>query len=252
MIGALLLLLQAAAPPTVGDTIWVSRAVRIPPGDSIRPGDWSLDGPVQLLGRARVTIQGDTAVIGYPLVAWVPGSHQLDVPGPILVSAAGIEDTLPAQSLTIGVASVLPVGVPDSALAPQPPATVVGHGMVTLLPSLILLVLLAILLLPVHLLWRRRGRALPPTRVVTEEPPTDEVVRRWSDAGEHRALAALLAGQLRAALARTVAPRGSLEDATRLLAALDSARFAPRPGEEAERTISEALRLQRSLGGRAR
>ena len=64
----LLLLLQQHPLPTVGDTLWASRAVRLSPGDSVRAADWQLEGAVQLLGHPIVVVRGNQAEIRYPLV----------------------------------------------------------------------------------------------------------------------------------------------------------------------------------------
>ena len=47
MIAAALWLCCRRAAPTVGDTIWVSRTVAVPPGRTLRAGDWHPDDPVE-------------------------------------------------------------------------------------------------------------------------------------------------------------------------------------------------------------
>jgi hypothetical protein len=88
MIALLLFLLQQPLP-TVGDTLWAVRLVRLTPGDSVRPAEWELEGAVQLLGRPTVALRGTGAEVRYPLVAWEAGSHLVDVPGPIVTRASG-------------------------------------------------------------------------------------------------------------------------------------------------------------------
>ncbi|HKU60357.1 MAG TPA: hypothetical protein VJQ44_04000, partial [Gemmatimonadales bacterium] len=110
-----------ASPPTVGDTVWVTRTIDLPAGRTVRPADWRPDEPVELLGAPRVVTRGGTADIAYPVVIWETGPRTLDVPGPLLLGANGGVDSLPPARVTIQVASVLPA-VPDSALRPQPRA----------------------------------------------------------------------------------------------------------------------------------
>jgi hypothetical protein len=42
--------------PTVGDTIWITRTVDLPPGRTLRAADWEATDPVELLGRPRVIL----------------------------------------------------------------------------------------------------------------------------------------------------------------------------------------------------
>jgi hypothetical protein len=86
-----------------------------------------------------------------------------------------------------------------------------------------LLELLALLLLaPLHIWWRRRGKAMPmaPRPVELPEP----ALERWADDGEYRAVANVAAVRLRAALAQRVTAAHSGLDTERLLAELAAAR----------------------------
>jgi len=251
------LLLQGTAP-SVGDTVWLSRTVRVPTGYTVRAEEWEPSDPVELLGRGRVVLAGDSAEISYPVVLWRPGQHTIDLPGPLLLGPGGTVDSLAAKRVSVEVRSVLPPVPPDSALAPQPRASLVSRRVVSLAPIALLWLASLVLLLPVHLWWRRRGkpvRAAPPeVRPAALELP----LARWADAGEYRAVANVAAARLRVAVEQRVAsahlgldtervlaeiaaarPAWPLQELSELLRGLDDVRFGLVPS-------SEALRLSRS------
>jgi hypothetical protein len=264
MIGAAVmgLLLAAGAQqgePTVGDTMWLTRTVLVPEGRTLRPADWTPPDPVELLGPPRVTLRGDSADVIYPVVVWRTGSETVELPGPILLGANGSVDSLPGQSITLHIRSVLPAVPRDSTLAPQPRADFVPRRTVSLLPMLLLWLIAGLLLAPLHWWWRRRGKErkvfiLPPPR--GGEPPLE----RWADAGESRAVAAAATVRLRWAIAeslpaahvgldtedllrvmRAARPAWPLGELADLLGSLDEARFG-------ERTFPDALGLARWAG----
>ncbi|HEU4697980.1 MAG TPA: hypothetical protein VFS40_02280 [Gemmatimonadales bacterium] len=285
--GAAALLLQVPAvqrrPPTVGDTLWLTRALVVPPGRTVRAAEWQLGGggagagaggnaaggadtsAVELLGKPQVVVRGDSAFVRYPAVAWRPGRHTLTVPGPLLLAASGDVDSLAPASLTIEVTSVLPAAVPDSQIPLQPPAGIVPRLERSPLPLLVLLGLAAVLLAPIWWWWRRRGRATAvPPAIAT---PATVPVARWEEAGEYHAIAAAAAGRLRRWIERRVpeAHRGLDTHALllvlterrpdwpqaavgRILRALDEAQFAPAPPTEAARLAADAERLEGRLG----
>jgi hypothetical protein len=81
-----------------------------------------------------------------------------------------------------------------------------------------------VLLLPLHLWWRRRGK---PTRAPAPAPAAEALeapLSRWADAGEHRAVASLATAQLRAALADRLPAAHIGLDTERVLAELAAAR----------------------------
>jgi hypothetical protein len=268
MILLLALLQQPVPPATVGDTLWATRTVRIAAGDNVRPAPWDLEGPVQILGRPLVITRGDQAEIRYPLVAWEAGDHQLDVPGPIVTHPSGVEDTLPAQSMTFVVHSVLPAGVPDTQLKVQPPATTVLRRFVSPFPVIVLSALAALLLLPLFWWWRRRGTPVPPVIEARSGGPSEDLVRRWADAGERRVVAGVAANLVRSAIAELVPsahegldtaslieeidrqrpnwPRGEIAS---LLASLDSLRFAPTDSENVLDLYQRSVGLVQDLRG---
>jgi len=215
------LLLQGSGP-TVGDTVWLSRTVAIPPGYVVRAADWDPADPIELLGRPKVVVTGDSAQITYPVVVWHPGSLVIELPGPLLLGPGGSVDSLRGQQIKLEVRSVLPSAPPDSEISPQPRASIVPLRDVSLAPLMILWVIALALLLPLHLWWRRRGKPVPPAMpdVPVSEPP----LNRWADAGEYRAVANISAVRLRSAVAQRVAAAHPGLDTERLLAELAAVR----------------------------
>jgi hypothetical protein len=244
-----------APSPTVGDTVWLSRRVGLPPGHVVRAADWDPADPIELLGRPRVVVSGDSAEIAYPVVIWQPGIQLIELPGPLLLGPGGTVDSLAGERVRLEVKSVLPAGPRDS-LAPQPRAGLVNRDEVTLVPLALLWAAALIFLIPLHLWWRRRGKPVrtPAPSLDLSEPP----LARWADAGEYRAVANLAASRLRSTVAERVTsahpgldterllaelaaarPHWPLEELGELLLALDNARFGLT-------TSSDALELSRS------
>lgn len=249
------------ALPTVGDTIWVRRTVAVPVGHTVRAAEWEPADPVQLLGRARVTVSGDSAEIAYPVVLWRPGRHVADVPGPLVLGPGGTVDSLSQQRVSLEVRSVLPPAPGDSLISPQPRAALIQRRVVSPIPLAVLWLAAVVLLLPVHLWWRRRGKATRGARIDPRPEMLEPPLGRWADAGEHRAVADVATAQLRAALAQRVPaahmsldtervlaelaatrPEWPLEDFEAVLRSLDDIRFGVAPSSGAlglSRTSSE-------------
>ena len=210
--------------PTVGDTVWLTRTVAVPAGYAVRAPEWEAPDPIELLGRARVTSTADSAQIAYPVAVWRPGRHQIELPGPLLLGPGGTVDSLPGARLRLEIASVLPPVPADSILPPQPRAGLVSRQVVTPVPLFLLWAAALILLLPVHLWWRRRNQPTraPPPVIPAEalEPP----LHRWADAGEYRAVAGISTLRLRTALAQRVAAAHPALDTERVLAEIAAAR----------------------------
>lgn len=228
MAAVLLVLLgQGMGVHTVGDTVVVSRPLSIPSGATVRPLPLVSDALRDPLGPPRVVSAEGGTVVEYPLVFWRPGDHDVTLPGIVLILATGRADTLPPITTRVTIASVLPARAPDDTVpAPQPPATVVPRATRSAQPFLILTSLALLLLLPLHLWWRRRGPPEPAPPV----PPADvpgEVLRRWAEQGEPRA--ALIHWEARlAALPRPEGAEGPANgEARTLLGAIDAVRFAP-------------------------
>jgi hypothetical protein len=187
--------------PTVGDTIWITRTVDLPPGRTLRAADWEATDPVELLGRPRVILGEGRAELSYPVAVWRPGTHTVQVPGPLLLAADGTVDSLAGQTVTLEVASVLPRPATDTTLRPQPRADFVSRPTTTPVPLLVLLLVAVVILVPLHRWWRRRGK--PVAKASGTEPAGAAVppLERWADAGESRAVAAAATVRLRLALA---------------------------------------------------
>ena len=261
---ALALLLQTAAAPTVGDTIWVRHAVRLPPGATARVPDWQLTGDVELLGRPLIQLEGDSAVLRAPLVVWTPGVHEVEVPAPALLAPDGSVATPPPRAARLVGRGTLP-DRPLRELAPQPGADVVPRRSVSFLPLLLAVVLGLALLAPLWWWWRRRGHPVAPA-----PPPAvpDVPAEQWADVGETRSVLAASSAALRRAVAAGVpeahegldtatcmnvlgssAPHWPLAEIARLLGALDAARFAPGEPDEVLQLHREALALADRLTG---
>lgn len=187
--------------PTVGDTIWVSRSVELPPGRTLRAGEWEAADPVELLGPPRVSIGDGRAQVSYPLAVWRPGTYTVSVPGPLLLAPDGGVDSLGGHSVTLEVASVLPRAATDTSLRPQPRADFVPRPSTSPVPLIILLLLALAILVPLHWWWRRRGRPERKPAAAVQGGPAQPPLERWADAGESRAVAAVASTRLRLALA---------------------------------------------------
>lgn len=259
-----LVALLQAAPPTVGDTVWLERTIALPAGHVVRAADWDPADPVELLGRPQVVIQGDSAEIRYPVVVWMPGPLSIEVPGPLLLGSGGSVDSLPGQPVRFVVRSVLPDLPGDSLPPPQPRAALVPRQEVSLLPLLLLGSLALLILVPLHLWWNRRGPAMPPPPPLSNLP--DPPLTRWADDGEYRAVANLAAARLRVAIAQrvpsahpgldtdrllaelaAVRPDWPLEELSRLLRSLDDARFGFTGSPQALALSESTLQLRDRL-----
>ncbi|MDX2122230.1 MAG: hypothetical protein SF070_14390 [Gemmatimonadota bacterium] len=268
MMPALLLALLQAASPTVGDTIWIERRLPLPGGAEVRAAPWLLEGTLGLLGRPVVRRQGGDVIVAYPVVAWAAGTHQLAVPGPILIRADGRSDTLPAVARTIEVASVLPAGAEPERIAPQPEAGIVSERITSPLPLLFTLLVAGALFTPLAWWWLRRGPARQSAR--TEFPPVALPLDEWSEAGEHRAVAVVAARALRrtitgllpgtapglvtSRLVRVLTeqrPQWPAEEIGTVLRALEAAEFAEHPAAEVVALAERATRLRQRLEGAA-
>lgn len=185
---ALLLILQAGAV-TVGDTVWIERAV--PPVGSaiIRPQPWTVGAIGQQLGPAEVVHGSTGTLVRYALVLWYPGEHTLTMPGPVLVKRDGSSDTLAASSVRVRVTSVLPGGSRRTALPPRPARNPVPLAERSILPLALLTLLVLLAWIPLALFWRRRGPAPPaaPSHSGVQAFHEPATLRQWADAGEHRA-----------------------------------------------------------------
>jgi hypothetical protein len=264
------LLLQAAAwsgappHPTVGDTIWLERTIPAPAGWRVRAGRLDPAGDVEPLADPSLRRGPDGWSVRYPVVAWTPGAHTLNLPPVWRLGPDGQADSLSGSSAEFLVQSVLPVpGAPDSAARPTP-----KEAMAPLRPERrsagppLAAALLAAGMLAGGLWWRRRPpRAVPPPRPM-RAGERDTPDGRWLEAGEPKAVAARAAQRLRAALAAAVpaahaalstgeclavleraAPHAPLRDLAEVLGALDQVAFATAHGGDVAALAERARRL---------
>jgi hypothetical protein len=241
MLGALLLTLQAT---TVGDTVWLERSVGLPPGVSVRPRPLSSSPRLDALAPPRVVVRERVAVLQYPVVFWRPGTHRVELPGPILVRPDGWSDTLPPLVTRVEVATVLPPGPRDS-VTPRPFEAPIERPARSALPILVLLGVVGVLLLPVHTWWRRRGPEPPAPTPREERRAGPEELNVWLAAGEW---AAALEGW--SALIRAVP--GDSPERQALLRRLAGARYGGVDHAELEATVREARTWLAQSGRRSR
>lgn len=198
MLLCLVLALQQAGVPTVGDTIWLERSFETPAGAEVRAAPWTPEEPIGLLGHPVIRREGSRTVVAYPAVAWSAGTHQVQVPGPILIRRDGTTDSLPPETRTLVIASVLPDSLPPERLPVQPEAGIVMQRETSPYPVLVGLLIAALLFAPLAWWWLRLGPPMPVFKA-----PSDPVVlplAEWNEAGEPRAVAAVAARSLRAVI----------------------------------------------------
>ena len=183
----LLLLLQAGGV-TVGDTVWIERAVASVGSSVLRPQVWNVGTVGQQLGPAEVRVGAGGAVVRYALVLWYPGEHLLTMPGPVVVKRDGSSDTLPPSSVRVRVTSVLPAGAQRVTLPPKPARTPVSLAERSLLPLAAIMLVTALLWGVVAWLWRRRGPlpSVPSSRPTVQVFHDPKTLSSWAAAGEHR------------------------------------------------------------------
>jgi hypothetical protein len=239
---SLVLLLQQAAP-TVGDTIWLERTVETPGGAEVRAAQWTPAEPMGLLGHPVIRRVGGQTVVSYPAVAWDAGTINVQVPGPIVIRADGTTDSLPAETRTIVVKSVLPDSLPADRLPVQPEAGILVERVTTPYPVLIAALIAILIFAPLAIWWLRAGPPMPAFKTPTDRlvPPLAE----WSEAGEPRAVAAVAARSLRIAILSQLPgiPQGLV--ASRLMRVVEEQRPAW-PAEEIGHVLSALESVQYS------
>jgi len=238
----LLLALVQAPTPQVGDTVWLVRTILAPSGREVRVAPWNPEGAIEALGPGLLVRRGDSLDVRYPAVGWLPGSHTVEVPGPVLVSPDGTTDSMPAMPVTITIASILPELPHDSLPAPQPEASPVLRPIETAAPVLILLLLTSLVLIPAHYWWHRRGTPLPPASVPGPAAPPALPLAAWVAAGEPRAVLAAAAAEL-----RSIETAKVTEESVALLSRLDDALFGPGDAAHALADAEKALELTSRL-----
>jgi len=248
--------------PTVGDTIWLERAIAVPAGWQVRAGKLDATEAVEPLADPAVLRSAGGWVVRYAVVAWKPGVHKLGLPPLWLLGPDGRADSTAGGTASLSVTSV----IPDSLRSPSPQGLLAplraGHR--DPLPPLAALALAAGLLVTGVVVRRRRPRTLepaPPVPLEREVPDT-----RWLAAGEPKAVAERAIWRLRAALARAVPeahpaldtaeclavverarPDAPLRELRDLLEQLDRVAFASAHGTDVAALSAMARRLARDL-----
>ncbi len=247
--------------PTVGDTIWVERTVSIDAEQSLRAPRWTLKGAVETLGPGMVVATGNgERTVRYPLVAWEPGTHTVMVPGPWRMLPRGAIDTVPAQSVSFTVVSVL---TGDSRTPRSPRGPVMSAFRST--TPVILASLSSVLVLGALWRWRRPRRRL--ARAATP-PPRRQRSSRAIGISDPQVVASRATLRLRAVLAlhdvdlhrgltteqciagvRARHPEWPTQRIADTLRGLDRARFAPLCADDAELLSGEIVALEEQLAG---
>jgi len=249
------------AAPTVGDTVWLERRVTAPAGWSVRPGRLAPGGAVEALGDPVALRDSSGWLVRYPVVAWTAGPQTVNLPVLWRLGPGGEADSGAAGLAAFTVASVLPdTGTP----APRPARDPLRQGRRTALFPIVAIVL-ATGLLAGAVRWRRRGprqgRPAPQVPVEREVPDRD-----WIAAGERAAVAARVAAELRAAVARAVPeahagltteecldalararPAMALEGVATALRTLDGVAFGGAPGTDVAALAVQSRALARKM-----
>ena len=266
--GLVLALLQATgwsvapAQPTVGDTIRLERHVPASPGWRVRAAKLDPMPMIEPLADPAVLRAEGGWVVRYAVVAWESGAFRHPMPPLMLLGPDGQVDSLPGDTATFALRSV--IGDTVTAAAPQPALLPLRPERRDPLPVTFGLVA-ALGALFAGLSWRQRGprRVEVPLHVPVEPEVPDE---RWLAAGEPRAVAARAAGQLRTVLARTIPtahpalstaeclaaverdrPDAPLRDLATVLLALDRIAFATAHGADVGDLAGRARTLTREF-----
>ncbi|TLY49822.1 MAG: hypothetical protein E6K55_12385 [Gemmatimonadetes bacterium] len=208
------------ANPTVGDTIWLVRALVVPAGWQVRAAKFEPTEDVEPLTEPSVRRVAGAWVVRYALAAWKPGAHKLGLPPIWRLGPDGRADSTAGGVASFGVASVIPDTLKDP--TPQAPLAPLRLAHRNALPPLAAAGI-AIVLLGAGVAMRRRPpRALAPRPQVPVEREVPDA--RWLAAGEPRAVVARAMWRLRAALAKTVPEAHLALDTAECLAMVEQAR----------------------------
>src|SRR5438876_794487 len=102
--------------PTVGDTIWLERALAVPSGWQVRAGKLEATEAIEPLADPAVRRSPGGWVVRYAVVAWTPGAHKLALPPVWLLGPDGRADSTAGGTTSFSVTSV----IPDSLRSPSP------------------------------------------------------------------------------------------------------------------------------------
>jgi hypothetical protein len=247
---------------SVGDTVRIARRMPAVPDVTVRLEPLVATEIIQPLAGPSWSYAEGTVDIAYSLAVFRPGLHEVTVPPIDLVYPNGRIETVPAGSAMIEVVSVLPSEdaqpEPKPSLAPIPR---VRRSLV--LPILLPLTVVGLTAIAVVQRRRRRPRPAPPaTRGAVVHPP----IESWIAAGESRAVATIVALDLRRSIAETVPDADEHLDSTEryeailsgageasalelvaVLRSLERARFSPAAPADVHEVIDEADRAMRAF-----
>ena len=208
------------ASPTVGDTIWLVRALTVPAGWQVRAGKLDPTEDVELLTEPSARNVAGAWVVRYAVAAWKPGAHKLTLPPIWRLGPDGHADSTAGGVATFAVASVIPDSLKDP--SPQGPLAPLRAAHRTAGPPLAALAFATMLLVAGVALRRRPPRTLAPRLQVPVEREVPDA--RWLAAGEPKAVVARAMWRLRTALAKTVPDAHPALDTAECLAAVERAR----------------------------
>ena len=266
MLAPLLAALQAAtwtaAPvsPHVGDTVVIVRVVAAPPRASVRADLLPATDDVVPLGPPQVIPRTDGALIRYRVALFRTGPVVVRLPAVQLLHPETGADALPADSVVVHVASVLPPGTPLDSVAPRVSAPPIARRW--LRPARLVLPMgAALALIGLWVTWRRRPRRRWAPRPHIDEAPV-EPTARWLGAGEVRVSAGWGIARLRQASRPHVPdahdaldlrtwravigvhrPQWPLRKLDEVMDRLDRARFAPLGSTDVEELLVEVEEL---------
>jgi hypothetical protein len=208
------------AHPTVGDTVWLERAIAVPPGWRVRAGTLEATEAVEPLANPSVRPVPGGWLVRYPIVAWRPGAQPVVLPPLWRLGPDGRADSLPGGAASFSVQHV----IPDTLRQPEPQGAIapVRSQRRDPLPPLAA-ALVAGVVLAAGLKWRRRRpRAVPRSVRAPLDPEVPDA--RWLAAGEPKAVAARAAHRLRAAVHRAIPDAHPALSTAERLAAVERAR----------------------------
>lgn len=177
-------MMQDPVRRTVGDTLTIVQQVRTVPGAVVQPRTLIDSSLVTLLAPPSMTRNGVNVQIAYRVAVWQPGTNDLTLPGPVVVTPDGRVDTIADYHVQLQVASVLPSGKVATAIAPKAARSVIPRGDRTVIPFLLLLGLLAVATAFGRWWLRRRGPEPVLPAVLPAAPLDAEQLERWLAAGE--------------------------------------------------------------------
>jgi hypothetical protein len=251
-------------PPdvTVGDTVRIVRRIAAHPEVTVRLEPLAPSDAIEPLAPPRWSYAEGTVEVSYLVAVFQPGQIELDVPAIDLVYPNDRIETVPGGTVTIEVVTVLPHDGPPP--EPKPSLAPIARVPRSLVPP-ILLPLVVVLLTAGAVVHRRRRRPRPaPPGVLGEDvhPPLDV----WIAAGESRAVATIVALELRRSIAKAVPDAGEHLDAAERAAAiveesdnaaardllgvlrsLERARFSPAAPADIHEVVDEADRAIRAF-----